>query len=112
MSAPPPDCIHIHEVSRVEYHKLTDDRLGEPSATVRASIEHAREPQKVRFVGRTGGPSGNVPLVCSADTSAPRSGRKPDGARRPAAQMQVWPGGSAASPGVACAAPCCNAGLT
>ena len=34
---------------------------------MRERIERAREPQKARFAGRTGGPSGNVPLVCNAD---------------------------------------------
>ena len=79
MSGPLMDRIDIHvEVPRVEYDKLTDERLGEPSASVRARIERAREPQKARFAGRTGGPSGNVPLVCNADTLVPAS------------QMQVW----------------------
>jgi len=68
ISGPLMDRIDIHvEVPRVEYDKLTDERLGEPSAAVRARIERAREPQKARFAGRTGGPSGNVPLVCNAD---------------------------------------------
>ncbi len=34
---------------RVEYDKLTDDRLGEPSAAVRARIEKARAVQRARF---------------------------------------------------------------
>ncbi len=37
---------------------------------MRARIERAREPQKARFAGRTGGPSGSVPLVCNAETPA------------------------------------------
>lgn len=37
------------EVPRVEYDKLTDDRLGEPSETVRARVEASRELQRKRF---------------------------------------------------------------
>lgn len=37
------------EVPRVEYDKLTDDRLGEPSKTVRARVEASRELQGKRF---------------------------------------------------------------
>jgi hypothetical protein len=36
-------------VPRVEYDKLTDDRLGEPSAVVRARAEAARRMQHARF---------------------------------------------------------------
>ena len=33
------------------YEKLTDDRLGEPSAAVRERVEAARERQRQRFAG-------------------------------------------------------------
>jgi len=37
------------EVPRVEYEKLADDRLGEPSHAVRARVEAARRRQQARF---------------------------------------------------------------
>ena len=39
------DNIHI-EVPRVEYEKLSDDRLGEPPAAIQARVEAARERQR------------------------------------------------------------------
>ena len=52
ISGPLLDRIDIHiEVPRVEYEKLSDDRLGEPSAAVRARVEAARERQRQRFAG-------------------------------------------------------------
>ncbi|MDW8326626.1 MAG: YifB family Mg chelatase-like AAA ATPase [Anaerolineales bacterium] len=60
ISGPLLDRIDIHvEVPRVDYAKLTDQRLGEPSEVVRARVEAARERQRVRFAG-TG-------LTCNAD---------------------------------------------
>jgi magnesium chelatase family protein len=42
ISGPLLDRIDIHiEVPRVEYEKLSDDRLGEPSAAIRARVEAA-----------------------------------------------------------------------
>ena len=68
ISGPLLDRIDIHvEVPRVEYDKLSDDRLGEPSADIRARVEKAREAQRQRFAGRLGGAEGNVPLLCNAD---------------------------------------------
>ena len=50
ISGPLLDRIDIHaEVPRVEYEKLSDDRLGEPSATIRQRVETARERQRERF---------------------------------------------------------------
>jgi magnesium chelatase family protein len=50
ISGPLLDRIDIHvEVPRVEYDKLTDDRLGEPSASIRVRVERAREVQRQRF---------------------------------------------------------------
>ncbi|MCS7051978.1 MAG: ATP-binding protein, partial [Thermomicrobium sp.] len=40
--------IHLH-VPRVEYDKLADHRLGEPSAAVRARVQSARAVQLRRF---------------------------------------------------------------
>jgi magnesium chelatase family protein len=65
LSGPLLDRIDIHvEVPRVEYEKLSDERLGEPSANVRTRVEAARERQRARFVEQQGvGPR----LVCNAD---------------------------------------------
>ena len=52
ISGPLLDRFDIHvEVPRVEYEKLTDDRLGEPSGAVRERVERARERQRERFGG-------------------------------------------------------------
>ena len=60
ISGPLLDRIDIHvEVPRVDYEKLTDDRLGEPSAAIRARVEGARERQRVRFEGTR--------VTCNAD---------------------------------------------
>jgi magnesium chelatase family protein len=47
------------EVPRVEYDKLTDDRLGEKSEDIRARVEKAREVQRQRFA--------DTSLACNAD---------------------------------------------
>ena len=45
VSGPLMDRIDIHvEVPAVKYEKLSDDRLGEPSAAVRAGRSRARDP--------------------------------------------------------------------
>ena len=50
LSGPMLDRIDIHvEVPRVDYQKLSDERLGEPSATVRERVEAARALQRERF---------------------------------------------------------------
>jgi magnesium chelatase family protein len=60
ISGPLLDRIDIHiEVPRVEYEKLTDDRLGEGSEDIRARVERAREVQQRRFEGTA--------LRCNAD---------------------------------------------
>jgi magnesium chelatase family protein len=52
ISGPLLDRIDIHiEVPRVEYEKLSDDRLGEPSAAIRVRVQAARERQRQRFAG-------------------------------------------------------------
>jgi magnesium chelatase family protein len=54
ISGPLLDRIDIHvEVPRVEYEKLSDDRLGEPSPAIQARVEAARQRQRERF--RVGG---------------------------------------------------------
>jgi len=60
ISGPLLDRIDIHiEVPRVDYEKLTDERLGERSEVIRARVERAREIQRRRFAG--------TPLSCNAD---------------------------------------------
>jgi magnesium chelatase family protein len=60
ISEPLLDRIDIHvEVPRVEYDKLTDERLGEKSEDIRARVERAREVQCQRFAGTS--------LACNAD---------------------------------------------
>jgi magnesium chelatase family protein len=60
LSGPLLDRIDIHvEVPRVEYEKLTDDRLGEPSEAVRQRVEKARRIQRERFA--------DTDLACNAD---------------------------------------------
>ena len=52
ISGPLLDRIDIHiEVPRVEYDKLSDERLGEPSAAIQARVEAARERQRGCFEG-------------------------------------------------------------
>jgi magnesium chelatase family protein len=60
ISGPLLDRIDIHlEVPRVEYQKLSDDRLGEASEVIRGRVEAARERQHQRFGGqRSGDPPG------------------------------------------------------
>jgi magnesium chelatase family protein len=60
ISGPLLDRIDIHvEVPRVEYEKLTDERLGEPSGDIRARVEKARQKQYARFAG--------TKLLCNGD---------------------------------------------
>lgn len=52
ISGPLMDRIDLHvEVPRVDYDKLSSDRLGEPSASVRERVERARAVQRQRFAG-------------------------------------------------------------
>jgi magnesium chelatase family protein len=52
ISGPLLDRIDIHaEVPRVDFDKLSDDRLGEPSIQIRERVEQARERQRLRFEG-------------------------------------------------------------
>jgi magnesium chelatase family protein len=60
ISGPMMDRIDIHvQVPRVDYDKLSSDRLGEPSADLRARVEDARTLQRKRFDG--------TPMTCNAD---------------------------------------------
>lgn len=52
ISGPLLDRIDIHiEVPRVDYEKLSGDRVGEKSETIRARVEKARARQRQRFAG-------------------------------------------------------------
>ncbi|OQY37530.1 MAG: magnesium chelatase [Chloroflexota bacterium] len=52
ISGPLLDRIDIHvDVPRVDYEKLSSNRLGEPSANVQARVEAARSMQRERFKG-------------------------------------------------------------
>jgi magnesium chelatase family protein len=54
------DRIDIHiEVPRVNYEKLSSDRLGEPSEAIRARVQAARQCQLERFAGTN--------IICNAD---------------------------------------------
>ena len=67
ISGPMLDRIDIHiEVPRVDYEKLSDDRLGEPSANVQSRVEAARQIQRERFSARATHASPQ-PLACNAD---------------------------------------------
>jgi len=47
--------------------KLSDDRLGEPSADIRGRVEQARDLQRQHFAGVAGGSDGKLTLLCNAD---------------------------------------------
>jgi magnesium chelatase family protein len=54
ISGPLMDRIDIHvEVPRVDYEKLSDSRLGEPSSVIAQRVEKARQLQRDRFKGST-----------------------------------------------------------
>ena len=60
ISGPLLDRIDIHvEVPEVDYEKLSSDRLGESSASIRERVQAARERQRVRFEGSD--------VVCNSD---------------------------------------------
>jgi magnesium chelatase family protein len=57
------DRIDIHiEVPRVDYEKLSGDRVGESSECIRARVQAARDIQNRRFSG-----NGSSDIVCNAD---------------------------------------------
>ncbi|MBM3123620.1 MAG: YifB family Mg chelatase-like AAA ATPase [Chloroflexi bacterium] len=65
ISGPLLDRIDIHiEVPRVDYEKLSGDRLGESSTNIRARIQAARNIQRNRF---TNPDSRSSDIVCNAD---------------------------------------------
>ena len=77
LSGPMLDRIDIHiEVPRVDYEKLSDDRLGEPSAVIQARVEAARDCQRERFAAlqhitcNAGMGPGEVRQFCQLDKAA------------------------------------------
>lgn len=70
ISGPMLDRIDIHiEVPRVDYEKLSDERLGESSAAIQARVETARDRQRRRFgeSTRQQGETSNHGILCNAD---------------------------------------------
>lgn len=62
ISGPLLDRIDIHvEVPRVDYEKLSGNRVGESSASIRARVQAARDVQRRRFTNNTTG------IICNAD---------------------------------------------
>jgi len=56
------DHIDIHiEVPRVDYEKLSGDRMGEPSGAIRKRVQMARNIQQRRFA------SSQPDIICNAD---------------------------------------------
>lgn len=64
ISGPLLDRIDIHiEVPRVDYEKLSGDRLGESSDAIRARVQTARDVQRARFLVL----DSKHPIFCNAD---------------------------------------------
>jgi magnesium chelatase family protein len=58
------DRIDIHiEVPRVDYEKLSEDRLGESSEVIRKRVQAARDTQHKRFSNI----ASKHPMFCNAD---------------------------------------------
>lgn len=63
ISGPLLDRIDIHiEVPRVDYEKLSGDRMGETSDAIRARVQTARDIQHERFSN-----NGSSDIICNAD---------------------------------------------
>ncbi len=68
ISGPLLDRIDIHiEVPRVDYQKLSSDRLGESSETIRCRVEAARRRQRERFSNIRKSNNESSSIVCNAD---------------------------------------------
>ena len=67
ISGPLLDRIDIHiEVPRVDYEKLSGDRLGESSASIRKRVQSARNIQQARFTNHQSTNSQSA-IICNAD---------------------------------------------
>ena len=63
ISGPLLDRIDIHiEAPRVDFEKLSEDRVGESSTSIRQRVQAARERQRQRF-----SKNGSLDIVCNAD---------------------------------------------
>src|SRR5439155_12583524 len=63
ISGPLLDRIDIHiEVPRVDYDKLSGDRVGESSEAIRARVQTARDIQNKRFSNNS-----STDIICNAD---------------------------------------------
>ncbi|MEW6402318.1 MAG: ATP-binding protein [Chloroflexota bacterium] len=68
ISGPLLDRIDTHiEVPRVDYEKLSGDRLGESSETIRQRVQAAREIQRTRFSRQAYGNLQSSDVLCNAD---------------------------------------------
>src|SRR5215216_3165000 len=71
ISGPLLDRIDIHiEVPRVDYEKLSGDRLGETSDAIRARVQAARNIQQARFTNpdsRLSNNGSSTDIICNAD---------------------------------------------
>lgn len=68
ISGPLLDRIDIHiEVPRVDYEKLSSERLGESSAAIRERVEAARLAQRERFESERARPDAPLQIACNAD---------------------------------------------
>ncbi|HEX2995573.1 MAG TPA: ATP-binding protein, partial [Anaerolineales bacterium] len=70
ISGPLLDRIDIHiEVPRVDYEKLSTDRVGESSEAIRARVQAARDIQQARFTNPriTQSPNHSIDIICNAD---------------------------------------------
>jgi magnesium chelatase family protein len=68
ISGPLLDRIDIHiEVPRVDYEKLSGDRMGETSASIRERVQAARDLQQARFTNSPTTNSQVTDIICNAD---------------------------------------------
>jgi magnesium chelatase family protein len=68
ISGPLLDRIDIHiEVPRVDYEKLSGDRMGENSASIRTRVQAARDIQQARFTNHQSFNHQITDIVCNAD---------------------------------------------
>ena len=68
ISGPILDRIDIHiEVPRVDYEKLSGDRVGETSASIRARVQAARDFQRKRFATEKQNQKSLHSVICNVD---------------------------------------------
>ncbi len=68
ISGPLLDRIDIHvEVPRVDYEKLSGDRMGETSESIRARVQAARNIQRSRFTNSQSTHHPSTDIICNAD---------------------------------------------